>query len=180
MGLRISKWLTKISNKKEYRILIVGLDGAGKTTILYKLKLGEVITTIPTIGFNVETVQHKNVKLTVWDIGGQDKLRSLWRHYYQNTEGVIFVVDSSDVERLDAAAKELRLILDDYELRKAVLLVLANKQDLPMALPTAEVAEKLKLRDITDRRWYIQGTCALRTSGIDEGLNWMADELSKM
>ena len=76
-------------------IFKVGLDAAGKTTILYKLKLGEVVTTIPTIGFNVETVEYKNISFTVWDVGGQDKIRPLWRHYYQNTQGIIFVVDST-------------------------------------------------------------------------------------
>ncbi|PWA66565.1 ADP-ribosylation factor 3 [Artemisia annua] len=75
--------------KKEMRILMVGLDAAGKTTILYKLKLGEIVTTIPTIGFNVETVEYKN-SFTVWDVGGQDKIRPLWRHYFQNTQGLIF------------------------------------------------------------------------------------------
>ena len=79
----------------------VGLDAAGKTTILYKLKLGEIVTTIPTIGFNVETVEYKNISFTVWDVGGQDKIRPLWRHYFQNTQGLIFVVDSNDRERID-------------------------------------------------------------------------------
>ena len=92
--------------KKERRILMVGLDAAGKTTILYKLKLGEVVTTIPTIGFNVEQVDYKNISFTVWDVGGQDKIRPLWRHYYQNTEGLIFVVDSNDKDRIDAAREE--------------------------------------------------------------------------
>merc|ERR1711952_522747 len=87
--------------KKEMRILMVGLDAAGKTTILYKLKLGEIVTTIPTIGFNVETVEYKNISFTVWDVGGQDKIRPLWRHYFQNTQGLIFVVDSNDRERID-------------------------------------------------------------------------------
>merc|ERR1719508_34174 len=79
---------------------MVGLDAAGKTTILYKLKLGEIVTTIPTIGFNVETVEYKNISFTVWDVGGQDKIRPLWRHYFQNTQGLIFVVDSNDRERI--------------------------------------------------------------------------------
>lgn len=87
---------------------IVGLDAAGKTTILYKLKLGEIVTTIPTIGFNVETVEYKNICFTVWDVGGQDKIRPLWRHYFQNTQGLIFVVDSNDRERIAEAEKELQ------------------------------------------------------------------------
>src|SRR6185436_9240917 len=78
---------TGLFGKKESRILMVGLDAAGKTTILYKLKLGEVVTTIPTLGFNVETVQYKKINFTVWDVGGQDKIRPLWRHYFQNTQG---------------------------------------------------------------------------------------------
>merc|ERR1711865_370646 len=97
MGLLMSKvWDRMINSKKEMRILMVGLDAAGKTTVLYKLKLGEVVTTIPTIGFNVETVEYKNINFTVWDVGGQDKIRKLWRHYYLNTQGLIFVVDSND------------------------------------------------------------------------------------
>merc|ERR1712065_122904 len=96
MGSVFSKALSKMFGKKEMRILMVGLDAAGKTTILYKLKLGEIVTTIPTIGFNVETVEYKNISFTVWDVGGQDKIRPLWRHYFQNTQGVIFVIDSND------------------------------------------------------------------------------------
>jgi len=84
------------------------LDAAGKTTILYKLKLGEIVTTIPTIGFNVETVEYKNICFTVWDVGGQDKIRPLWRHYFQNTQGLIFVVDSNDRERIQEGAEELQ------------------------------------------------------------------------
>lgn len=83
--------------KKEMHILMVGLDAAGKTTILYKLKLGEIVTTIPTIGFNIETVENKNISFMVWNVGGQDKIRPLWHHYFQNT-GLIFVVDSNDQE----------------------------------------------------------------------------------
>ena len=90
MGL-ISSALRKLLNisNQEMRILMVGLDAAGKTTILYKLKLGEVVTTIPTIGFNVETVEYKNINFTVWDVGGQSKIRPLWRHYFLNTQAVI-------------------------------------------------------------------------------------------
>lgn len=89
-------------------LISVGLDAAGKTTILYKLKLGEVVTTIPTIGFNVESVEYKNICFTVWDVGGQDKIRPLWRHYFQNTQGLIFVVDSNDRDRITEAEKELQ------------------------------------------------------------------------
>ena len=89
----MGNWLGRfLKMKKDMRILMVGLDAAGKTTILYKLKLGEVVTTIPTIGFNVETVEYKNISFTVWDVGGQDKIRNLWRHYYQNTQDADLLV----------------------------------------------------------------------------------------
>merc|ERR1711920_941043 len=128
MGLTFSKVFGKLFGKKEMRILMVGLDAAGKTTILYKLKLGEIVTTIPTIGFNVETVEYKNISFTVWDVGGQDKIRPLWRHYFQNTQGLIFVVDSNDRERIGEARDELMRMLAEDELREAVLLIFANKQ----------------------------------------------------
>jgi len=86
---------------------MVGLDAAGKTTILYRLKLGEVVTTIPTLGFNVETVAYKNISFTVWDVGGQDRIRPLWRHYYDDTDGVIYVVDAADRNRVQIAKKRI-------------------------------------------------------------------------
>ena len=118
----------RLLSKKEVRILMLGLDGAGKTTILYKLKLGDNITTIPTIGFNVETLEYKNINFTVWDVGGQDKIRRLWRHYYMNTHALIFVVDCNDKDRVDEARQELTQMLHDEEMKDAVLLVFANKQ----------------------------------------------------
>merc|ERR1711901_12850 len=145
MGLTFSKVFGKMFGKEDKRILMVGLDAAGKTTILYKLKLGEVVTTIPTIGFNVETVDYKNISFTVWDVGGQDKIRPLWRHYYQNTQGLVFVIDSNDRDRVENAKQELDKMLNEDEMRDAVLLVFANKQDLPNAMPAAEVTEKLGL-----------------------------------
>uniref|UniRef100_A0A3P8ZZJ6 ADP-ribosylation factor 5 n=1 Tax=Esox lucius TaxID=8010 RepID=A0A3P8ZZJ6_ESOLU len=110
MGLTISSLFSRLFGKKQMRILMVGLDAAGKTTILYKLKLGEIVTTIPTIGFNVETVEYKNICFTVWDVGGQDKIRPLWRHYFQNTQGLIFVVDSNDRERVADGTSRLLVL----------------------------------------------------------------------
>ncbi|KAM9322869.1 ADP-ribosylation factor 1 [Pholidichthys leucotaenia] len=165
--------------KKEMRILMVGLDAAGKTTILYKLKLGEVVTTIPTIGFNVETVDYKKTNFTVWDVGGQDKIRPLWRHYFQNTQGVIFVVDSNDRERCVEARDELSRMLAEDELRDAVLLVFANKQDLPNAMTASELTDKLGLQTMRNRTWYIQSTCATTGDGLYEGLDWLSNELYK-
>jgi ADP-ribosylation factor protein 1 len=177
MGLSFGKLFDSLFGKKEMRILMVGLDAAGKTTILYKLKLGEIVTTIPTIGFNVETVDYKNISFTVWDVGGQDKIRPLWRHYFQNTQGLIFVVDSNDRERISEAREELNRMLNEDELRDAVLLVFCNKQDLPNALNARDVTEKLGLTQMRNRKWYIQSTCATTGDGLYEGLDWLANEL---
>merc|ERR1712053_31927 len=174
-----TKVFDKLFGKKEMRILMVGLDAAGKTTILYKLKLGEIVTTIPTIGFNVETVEYKNISFTVWDVGGQDKIRPLWRHYFQNTDGLIFVVDSNDRERIAEARDELNRMLAEDELRDAVVLVFANKQDLPNAMSVNEVTEKLGLNQLRNRQWYIQSTCATTGDGLYEGLDWLSNTLNK-
>ncbi|SCU92001.1 LADA_0F13564g1_1 [Lachancea dasiensis] len=177
MGSSFSKLFSSLFGHKEMRILMVGLDGAGKTTVLYKLKLGEVVTTIPTIGFNVETVEYKNISFTVWDVGGQDKIRPLWRHYFRNTEGIIFVVDSNDRSRISEAREVLQRMLNEDEIRNAVLLVFANKQDLPEAMSAAEITEKLGLHSIRQRPWFIQATCATSGEGLYEGLEWLSNNL---
>ncbi|KAK1439017.1 hypothetical protein QVD17_04832 [Tagetes erecta] len=179
MGMAISRLVKMLFAKKEMRILMVGLDAAGKTTILYKLKLGEIVTTIPTIGFNVETVEYKDVSFTVWDVGGQDKIRPLWRHYFQNTQGLIFVIDSNDRERIIEARDELRRMLDEDALREATILVFANKQDLPNAMKVSEIQEKLGFHSLGNRRRYVQGTCATSGAGLYEGLDWLSTNISK-
>ena len=166
--------------KKESRILMLGLDAAGKTTILYKLRLGEVIASIPTIGFNVETVEYKGTEMQVWDVGGQDKIRKLWRHYYRGTHALIYIVDSSDRARFDMAREELSAILAAPEMKDAVLLVYANKQDLPDAATSTEVAEAMGLHKMRTRQWYIQGACATTGDGLYEGLDWMIPEVNKL
>ena len=95
-------------------------------------------------GFNVETVEYKNIQFTVWDVGGQDKIRPLWRHYFQNTQGIIFVVDSNDRDRVVEAREELQRMLNEDELRDALLLVFANKQDLPVS-PRQHYLQKILL-----------------------------------
>lgn len=155
MGGNISKMMSKIFGQKEMRLLMLGLDAAGKTTILYKLKLNQDVTTIPTVGFNVETVTYKNTKFNVWDVGGQDKIRPLWRHYFsgkrllafhpatrsthlllpQGTQGLIFVIDSNDRDRMEEAKSELARIIQDREMKDALLLVFANKQDIDGGTP---------------------------------------------
>jgi len=176
MGSAFAKLFSRFT-RKDMRILMVGLDAAGKTTILYKLKLGEIVTTIPTIGFNVETVEYKKINFTVWDVGGQDKIRPLWRHYYQNTQGLIFVVDSNDRDRINEAQSELHKMLSEDELRDAAILVLANKQDLPQAMSVSEITDRLGLHNIRTRKWFMQATCATSGDGLYEGLDWLANTL---
>eukprot|EP01135_Chromosphaera_perkinsii_P006533 Nk52_evm5s539 gene=Nk52_evmTU5s539 len=171
--------LKKLFGNKEMRILMLGLDAAGKTTILYKLKLGQSVTTIPTVGFNVETVTYKNVKFNVWDVGGQDKIRPLWRHYYTGTQGLIFVVDSADYDRIDEARQELHRIMNDREMKDAIILIFANKQDLPNVMKPQEITERLGLNRTRDRNWYVQPSCATTGDGLYEGLTWLTSNQKK-
>ncbi|KAF8408253.1 hypothetical protein HHK36_007401 [Tetracentron sinense] len=129
-------------------------------------------------GFNVETVEYKNISFTVWDVGGQDKIRPLWRHYFQNTQGLIFVVDSNDRDRVVEARDELHRMLNEDELRDAVLLVFANKQDLPNAMNAAEITDKLGLHSLRQCHWYIQSTCATSGEGLYEGLDWLSNNIA--
>ncbi|XP_030477479.2 ADP-ribosylation factor 1-like [Syzygium oleosum] len=173
MGVAISKFAKRFLKKSALRILMVGLDASGKTTILYKLKLGDVVTTIPTIGFNVETVEYRDVNFNDWDVGGQDKIRPLWRHYIQNAQGLIFVVDSTDRERIGEDRSELHKILSEKESSNAALLVFANKQDLHEPMHASEIADKLGLHSLGERHWYIQSTSATSGQGLYEGLDWL-------
>jgi ADP-ribosylation factor protein 1 len=138
-------------------------------------------------------VEYKNICFTVWDVGGQDKIRPLWRHCmflppprsparllivaradFQNTQGIIFVVDSNDRERISEAREELQRMLNEDELRDAMLLVFANKQDLPNAMNVAEITDKLGLHSLRQRIWYIQAACATSGDGLYEGLEWLS------
>jgi len=162
----------------EKRILMLGLDAAGKTTIIYKLQLGEVVHTIPTIGFNVETISYKNVDFTVWDVGGQNKIRPLWRHYYRGTDALIWVVDASDKDRIEESKEEMHTVLNDHELRDAKILVFANKQDLPGAVRSQKLAEQLGLHSLK-QDWYVQECAATKGEGLHEGLDAMVQLIKK-
>ncbi|CAJ0581840.1 unnamed protein product, partial [Mesorhabditis spiculigera] len=181
MGLLMSrlKDLWDRFGTRQAKILLVGLDGAGKTTLLYKLKLGEIVNTIPTIGFNVETVEYKKISLTCWDVGGQTKIRPLWKYYFDNADAVIFVVDSLDKLRVKEAAEELGSLFTEDSLRNTIFLLMANKQDLPNALSAGELAEKLGLTENRSHKWHIQATCAHNGDGIYEGLDWLERNLPK-
>ncbi|CAM9469298.1 unnamed protein product [Sphacelaria rigidula] len=174
MGIVLSRVFQALFGSKEVRILILGLDNAGKTTILYRLQneADDNIQTIPTIGFNVETLQYKNIKFQVWDLGGQTSIRPYWRCYYPNTDAIVFVVDSSDRERMSIAKQELMAMLEEEELKDAILLVFANKQDQPGSLNRTEVSEALGLPDIRSRQWSIQEASALKGTGLFEGFDW--------
>lgn len=156
---------------------MLGLDAAGKTTIVFKLQLGEYISTVPTIGFNVETIQYKNLSMTIWDIGGQKKLRDLWRHYYTGTDAVIYIIDSCDKERLDLAQEELFGVLEDEELRDVPLLIYANKQDMGKITP-ADITNKFQMEKMR-RPWKVQGSCAVTGEGLYEGLDWLSEQQKK-
>ncbi|KAH9760189.1 ADP-ribosylation factor 3 [Citrus sinensis] len=178
MGIMFSRMFSSLFGNKEARILVLGLDNAGKTTILYRLQMGEVVSTIPTIGFNVETVQYNNIKFQVWDLvvytlncsrvgfkvlerGGQTSIRPYWRCYFPNTEAVIYVVDSSDTDRIQTAKEEFHAILED----------------LPGALDDAAVSEALELHKIKNRQWAIFKTCAIKGEGLFEGMDWLSNTL---
>uniref|UniRef100_A0A1B6DN14 small monomeric GTPase n=1 Tax=Clastoptera arizonana TaxID=38151 RepID=A0A1B6DN14_9HEMI len=178
MGLTISKLVSQLFENKQISLAMIGLDSAGKTTILYKLKLGEIINTIPTIGFNVESVEYKNISFTVWDIGGQDKIRPLWKHYLENIKGLIFVVDSNDKERIEEAKSALQAILQDCKSPNTPLLVFANKQDITHAMNISELTQELGLKELNNRHWYIQKTCATTGEGLYEGLDWLSNVLA--
>ncbi|XP_067656635.1 uncharacterized protein [Haliotis asinina] len=166
------------AKKKEFRLLMHGLDAAGKTTILYTLKLGEVVTTIPTIGFNVETVTYKNVNITAWDVGGRDKIRHLYRHYYPDTDAILFVVDSNDRERIEEVKDEMGRLVKEQDLKDALILVLANKQDLSGAMTVAEVAEAVDFPMILKtHKATIMGCSAISGEGLYDALHWMAQAL---
>ena len=178
MGLKFAKIFQNLFGTHELRTLMLGLDAAGKTTILYKMKLGEVVSSVPTIGFNVESLEFHNARFTVWDVGGQDKIRQLWKHYYTGTQAIIYVVDSSDKERIEKSRDELQKMLCEEELKDTILLVFANKQDMKV-MSVGEIAEKLNLHTLRGREWNIQGTCGLTGDGLSEGFKWLSKAINK-
>eukprot|EP00298_Acanthocystis_sp_HF-20_P010179 c18723_g2_i1.p1 GENE.c18723_g2_i1~~c18723_g2_i1.p1 ORF type:complete len:185 (+),score=66.03 c18723_g2_i1:29-583(+) len=179
MGLLFSRIWGLLNKEQEYKICIVGLDNAGKTTTLYKLAVGEVVETQPTIASNVEEIVHKNVKLQVWDLGGQESLRVSWTSYFQDTNAVIVVVDSTDRDRMPTVKSELQRILKSESLQSPsiALLVFANKQDLKGSSSSAEISQMLSLHEIKSHQWHIQSCCALTGSGLEEGMSWVVEQI---
>ncbi|KZS11428.1 ADP ribosylation factor 6-like protein [Daphnia magna] len=180
MGTTVSNLFSRFSRKKQMRIVMIGHPSSGKTTILYHLKSGKVVTTIPTTGFNLETLEHKNIRIDVWDIGGGDKIRALWPHYLRDAQGIIFVVDSKDTEILHEVWGDLKLMLQDEGLRNVPILLYANKQDLAESMSVRELADKLDVNlHLAGRRWHIQSASALQGNGLRAGFLWLVNELSK-
>ncbi|KAK6177126.1 hypothetical protein SNE40_015292 [Patella caerulea] len=173
----MGQFWTRIFKHRDVRILLLGLDAAGKTTILYKLKLDELVTTIPTIGFNVESIQYKDVNFTAWDIGSRDKIRPLFRHYYKGADAVVFVIDSKDRERLDELNYDvIKPAIAAEELKESIFLFLANKMDLEDTMTIEEISDKLGLKNLK-HPWNILPVSGVKGDGLHGALDWLASKL---
>nr|XP_018916515.1 PREDICTED: ADP-ribosylation factor-like protein 2 [Bemisia tabaci] len=171
--------LKKMRQKeKEMRILMLGLDNAGKTTLLRRFNGEEIDTIAPTLGFNIKTLDYKGFKLNMWDVGGQKSLRSYWRNYFESTDGLIWVVDSADKRRLADCKKELFSLLQEERLAGATLLVFTNKQDLPGALSAEEIRDLLELPKIKTHHWQIFNCSAVTGDNLLPGMDWLVTDIS--
>lgn len=158
----------------------MGLDSAGKSTLLARLLTGKVMKTSPTIGFNVGSLDlDKKTSLTVWDIGGQKSMRSNWRYYLDDCKALVFVVDSSDPSRLPEAQMVLKKCLSDEKLRGVPLMVLANKKDLPNSMTIREISNQLDLPSYSDRLWEIQACSALNGLGLQQAFTSVSKLIKK-
>ncbi|XP_016938313.1 ADP-ribosylation factor-like protein 3 [Drosophila suzukii] len=165
--------------EKEARILLLGLDNAGKTTILKQLASEDITTVTPTAGFNIKSVAADGFKLNVWDIGGQWKIRPYWKNYFANTDVLIYVIDCTDRSRLPEAGSELFEMLMDNRLKQVPVLIFANKQDMPDAMTASEVAEKMSLVQLQGRTWEIKACTAVDGTGLKEGMDWVCKNMKK-
>ncbi|GMS84508.1 hypothetical protein PENTCL1PPCAC_6683, partial [Pristionchus entomophagus] len=170
----------KSAPEKEIRILLLGLDNAGKTTLLKKLSSEETTNVTPTKGFNVKTIASGGITLNVWDIGGQRAIRPYWSNYYPGTHAVIYVVDASDIKRLDESHIELDELLEEKKLESVPLLVLANKQDLQTAADAVQISTMLGLDNIRERAWQIQPCCATSGEGVQPGVQWLSNIIKEI
>ena len=178
MGFLLSKiieFFTKSRNN--FKIIILGMQNAGKTTILYRLSLGQLVKTTPTIGSNVEELTYNNVKFQAWDLGGQESTRTLWDVYYMNTDAVIFVIDSQNDEFFEDSKSEFHKLLKNANLKNSLILIFANKQDLPGAKPINKIIEDYELNTIKNHIWYIQPCSAVKGEGLVNGIKWLSEQL---
>ena len=172
--------------RHQFQVLIVGLDYAGKTSVLEQIKTifcgmeplppGKIT---PTIGLNIGKVSIDGANLVFWDVGGARSLRSLWERYYGEAHGLLFVVDAADTARLEEAREVLQQLLNNAELAGIPLLVLANKQDAAGALTPHEVQARFGLQHAegSSQPQHVLGTTAIRGEGLDEGVRWLAETL---
>merc|ERR1712061_444630 len=158
---------------QEARILMLGLDNAGKTTILKQMSQEDISHVMPTQGFNIKSLVQDGFKLNVWDIGGQKTIRPYWSNYFESTDALVYVIDSSDGRRLEESSAELRELLNEDKLAGVPLLAFANKQDLMQASPADEISGALGLSGISDRTWNIQACSAKNGDGLQEGMEWL-------
>lgn len=177
-----------LPNFQSLHVVVLGLDSAGKTSLLYRLKLREFVETIPTKGFNMERIKvsmsagsSRTTTFQVWDVGGHEKLRPLWKSYTRRTDGIVFVVDSGEVERLEEARAELQMVCRVPENQGVPVLVLANKQDLPHALSVAELEKTLGLKDLSSSSTaiHMQGCSAVDGLGLQTGLERLYEMILK-
>ncbi|KAK2818020.1 hypothetical protein Q7C36_021953 [Tachysurus vachellii] len=180
MGSNLQKQSKDKKFKKVPHVVLMGLDSAGKSTLLYRLHRGVIMETSPTIGFNVVTLElNKKTMLTVWDVGGQGSLRSNWRYYLEGCKALVFVVDSSDRPRMEEAKMALKTILSDQHLEDVPLMILANKTDLPNSMELNEVCQQLDLESCTKRIWEIQACSALKGLGLHQAFLSVAKLIQK-
>jgi ADP-ribosylation factor-like protein 3 len=163
-------------DEKEARILMLGLDNAGKTTVLKKLSEEDISHIMPTQGFNIKSLVHEGFKLNVWDIGGQKTIRPYWSNYFESSDALVYVIDSSDRRRLEESGQELKELLAEDKLGGVPLLVFANKQDLLQATPADEISDALAMNAIVDRTWTIQACSAKTGDGLQEGMEWLVSQ----
>lgn len=166
-------------------VVVVGLDSAGKTSLLYRLKLKEFVKTIPTKGFNTEKIKvvvgaSRSINFQVWDVGGQEKLRPLWKSYTRRTDGMVFVVDSTELERMEEARVELHKITRTSENQGVPVLILANKQDLEEALSVSEVEKLLSAHELSVHTpHHVQSCSAVDGRGLQPGLEKLYEMILK-
>ncbi|KAE8448180.1 ADP-ribosylation factor-like protein 2 [Mollisiaceae sp. DMI_Dod_QoI] len=161
---------------KEMRILMLGLDNAGKTTIVKKIMGEDVNSVSPTLGFIIKTIDYEGYKLNIWDVGGQKTLRSYWRNYFEKTDALIWVVDATDRLRVEDCREELHGLLQEERLSGASLLVFANKTDVNGCMDEGEIRRGLQLDAIRTHKWHIIRCSAITGANLQEGLAWVVQD----
>ena len=178
MGFILSKILEFFTkSRNNFKIIILGMQNAGKTTILYRLSLGTLVKTTPTIGSNVEELTYNNVKFQAWDLGGQESTRSVWDVYYMSTDAIVYVIDSKDDEYFEESKAQFHKLLAHPNLKNATILIFANKQDLPGAKTVNQLIQDYEFDKIKHHIWQIQSCSALKGEGLVTGIKWLSEQL---